>query len=452
MVLSREITNILNTGLDIYNCIICLFMFFSLLDSAKSNKANKYFAVVCLCCFIFNFSDISNWCFEGNSPAWKIPLLHIFTFIFYAVPPFIFIFLIKYTETYLQASNSNSICFKICIGISICYLLGTIITPFTGFYYYITPDNFYTRGKFNFVSYVFYAGFYLLSTIVIIRNKNYFTHKEFITFLTFPLLPIVCESLQLLFYGLALVNIGMTLSILLIFLNLHINLENDFINKAQEAQSTQKKLINFQEHTIISLSNLVENRDTETGEHARRTSLFVELLARRTMKDGFYTDIITESYIKNLVKAAPMHDIGKIVVSDNVLKKPGRLDDNEFEEMKHHAQEGGRIVNDIIGLTDDKEYIQIAIDMAQSHHERWDGNGYPNRLKGNSIPLCARLMAVADVFDALVFERCYKKPIPPEEAFSIIENESGSHFDPILIQEFFKIKEEILRIMHIYQD
>lgn len=449
---SREITNVLNLGLDIYNCIICLFIIGSIGNSIKNNKSHKSFFYICLALLIFNISDMSNWCCEGTDYLWKIPALHILTFTYYASIPFTFVALVIYTSDYLKPRKINKKFFYFFLGIISIYLIGVLISPFTGFYYYISPDNYYHRGKYNFVSFGFFIFLYILVTILIFLNRKYFSTKEFHAFLSFPFLPIVMEIIQINFYGVALVNVGMTLSILLLFMTLHSNLESSYQLKENEAKTTEEKLINFQEHTIISLSNLVENRDTETGEHARRTSLFVELLARKTMLDGYYTETINDAYIKRLVKAAPMHDIGKIVVSDTVLKKNGRLDSSEYEQIKEHALEGGRIVNDIIGLTDDKEYIQIAIDMAQSHHERWDGTGYPNMLANDQIPLSARLMAIADVFDALVFERCYKKAVPADEAFEIIKSEAGTHFDPILVSEFILLKDEIARIVHIYKD
>lgn len=452
MSFSREITNVLSTGLDCYNILICLFMIGTLISSVKKSPENKHFIYICISLIIFNVTDIANWIGEGNDQAWKAPYLHIMTFFYYGITPFSFMALIRYIEEYFKPRRISPVYMKLAIIFSALYLIFVFITPFTGAIYYFTPDNYYMRGKYNYVSVIFFVIFYLLSFILVLINKKYFTRKEFFSFLSFPLFPIVMEAIQLKFYGLSLVNMGMTLSVLLIFMNLHQHLESSLLETEREVHTQEEKMLKFQEHTIISLSNLVENRDTETGEHARRTSLFVELLARRAMKDGYYTEIINDDYIKRLVKAAPMHDIGKIVVSDTVLKKNGRLDNAEFEQIKHHAQEGGRIVNDIIGLTDDKEYIQIAIDMAQSHHERWDGTGYPNKISGEQIPLSARLMAIADVFDALVFERCYKKPIPPEQAFEIIENESGTHFDPILVKEFSLLKEEINRIVHIYQD
>lgn len=452
MIIDRAITNVLSTGLDLYNCFICFFMILMILPSLRKVPANKNLVLICIGLIIFNISDMANWLCEGTKRIWFPPYLRIMTFIYYSMPGILFVLMIKYIEEYLTTKIISPKYFKIAASLFLVYFVFVILTPFTGLIYTFTPDNYYQRGKYNFISVIFFLIFAIFVLWIIIRNRYSFTRPEFVTFLTYPIFPLFTEFLQLKFYGLGLVNLGMTLSVLSIFMNLHNNLVSSIVKKEGEVKSKEAKMLQFQEHTIISLSNLVENRDTETGEHARRTSLFVELLARQAMKDGYYLNTINEDYIQRLVKAAPMHDIGKIVVSDTVLKKPSRLDSQEFEQMKHHALEGGRIVSDIIGLTDDKEYVQIAVDMAQSHHERWDGMGYPNHLANEQIPLSARLMAIADVFDALVFERCYRKSIPISEAFSIIESEAGTHFDPILVNEFLKIKDELTRIVHIYRD
>ena len=140
-----------------------------------------------------------------------------------------------------------------------------------------------------------------------------------------------------------------------------------------------------------------------------------------------------------------MHDVGKILIPDSILLKPGRLTAEEFERMKAHATEGNKVVMEILNGITDEEYLSFASDIATYHHERWDGSGYPKGLKGEEIPLPARIMALADVYDALVSERCYKKAIPPEEAFKIIEEESGSHFDPLLVEVFLRHKESFLK-------
>ena len=219
-----------------------------------------------------------------------------------------------------------------------------------------------------------------------------------------------------------------------------------------ELQKQHEKLIALQNNTIISLSNLVESRDSDTGEHVRRTSAYVKLLARHAKASGIYPDIIDEEYIALLSRAAPMHDIGKIVVADNILKKPGKLTPEEFEEIKRHTVEGGRIVREILGKNEDKKYIKLASNVAIYHHERWDGKGYPNQLKGLDIPLSARIMAIADVFDALVSPRCYKEPFSVSKAFEIIKEESGSHFDPVLAELFTNMQDDVVAIMDRYSD
>ena len=142
-----------------------------------------------------------------------------------------------------------------------------------------------------------------------------------------------------------------------------------------------------------------------------------------------------------------MHDIGKIIVSDNILKKPGRLTFDEYEMMKKHAELGGQVVREVLNGITDEEYLSFASDIATYHHEWWNGNGYPKALKEDAIPLCARIMALADVFDALVSIRCYKEAIPVEDAFSIIKNESGTHFDPKLVKVMLDHKDEIVKVL-----
>lgn len=226
-------------------------------------------------------------------------------------------------------------------------------------------------------------------------------------------------------------------------------LEIDNENKTRELIEHNRKMLAVQESTIIGMANLIENRDRETGEHVKRTRLYVELLAREAKRAGYCPDILDESYIDLTVKAAPLHDIGKIAVSDSILQKPGKLTDEEFECMKIHTSEGGRIVGEVLGNIEDKDYIEIASQVAAAHHEKWNGSGYPLGLKGDDIPLCARIMAVADVFDALVSKRCYKKPMPVDKAFEIIRESGGVHFDPELARLFLSIRSDVEKVLEM---
>ena len=189
----------------------------------------------------------------------------------------------------------------------------------------------------------------------------------------------------------------------------------------------------MQSHVIEDLAALIESRDTSTGEHVTRTKRYVELIAREMQKQPRYAGLLTDETVDRIVRAAPLHDIGKIAVSDRILQKPGRLTPEEFEEMKKHASKGGEMVHNILGNLDNEAFLQTASEIATGHHERWDGSGYPNGLAGEAIPLPARIMSVADVFDALVSERCYKSAMSPEQAFQIISDERGRQFDPDIV-------------------
>ncbi len=169
----------------------------------------------------------------------------------------------------------------------------------------------------------------------------------------------------------------------------------------------------------------------------------MELLTHAALKEGYCPDILTKEYAELLIKAAPMHDIGKITIPDSILQKPERLTQEEFEAMKAHTTAGGRIIVEAMGNIEEKEYIDIASQVAEGHHEKWDGSGYPKGLKGTDIPIGARIMAVANVFDALISKRRYKEPMSIDQALDIIRESGGSHFDPQLAIIFCNIKNEI---------
>ncbi len=226
------------------------------------------------------------------------------------------------------------------------------------------------------------------------------------------------------------------------------NLEQEIEQKNLSITQHNEKMLALQDNIIIGMANLIESRDGDTGEHIKRTSFYVNLLARAIRDKGLYTDILTDNYIELLTKAAPMHDTGKILVPDHILQKPGRLTPEEYEIIKEHSAAGGKIVREVLGFIEEKDYIEIASDMAAHHHEKWNGSGYTKGLAQEDIPLSARIMAIADVFDALVSKRCYKSPMPVEEAFAEMEKSSGTHFDPQLVKIFLGLKEEIMGYLH----
>ena len=196
--------------------------------------------------------------------------------------------------------------------------------------------------------------------------------------------------------------------------------------KEEVAQKT-RHIVEMHDNLILSMATMVESRDNSTGGHIRRTSEGVRILIDEIKKGSDFD--LDEEFCKCLIKAAPMHDLGKIAVDDAILKKPGRFNDKEYSIMKSHAAKGARIVHEILKSTDDERFKLIAENVAHFHHERIDGSGYPEGLKGEQIPLEARIMAIADVYDALVSKRVYKEKMSFEDADRIIMEGMGKHFD-----------------------
>ena len=197
----------------------------------------------------------------------------------------------------------------------------------------------------------------------------------------------------------------------------------------------RKREVVMQENLVVGMATMVEGRDNLTGSHIKRTSDIVKFIAEEIKKDE--SGFTEQAYLQNVIKAAPMHDLGKITIDDQILRKPGRFTPEEFEIMKTHSAEGARIINEILKDTNDVRYLEIAVNIANYHHEKWDGSGYPEGLKGEEIPLEARIMAIADVYDALVSKRTYKEAFSFEEANSIILGGMGTHFDPSL-QKYYE--------------
>lgn len=208
----------------------------------------------------------------------------------------------------------------------------------------------------------------------------------------------------------------------------------------------------MQSDLIMILADMVENRDESTGDHIRKTSMYTLIVMNQMRRMGIYSGILNDDYIDNVIKSAPLHDIGKIKIPDAILNKPGKLSPEEFEVMKKHSVYGKEIIDELIESLTEASYLEIAGDIALYHHERWDGTGYPEGLKGEEIPLSARIMAIADVFDALVSERVYKKAFSFEQAMDIIREESGTHFDPRIVRAFMAVEDEVRETAQKFHD
>ncbi len=224
----------------------------------------------------------------------------------------------------------------------------------------------------------------------------------------------------------------------------------DTVHYINEVQQKREQVARLQNGLILVLADIVESRDKCTGDHVRKTAAYCEIILRQMQKDGIYADQLSEDFINEVINSAPLHDVGKIKVSDVILNKPGRLTDEEFKSMQNHTRAGGEIIDKAIAVVgEESNYLTEAKNLAFYHHEKWNGKGYPTGLAGEDIPLSARVMAVADVFDALVSRRSYKDPFTVDQAFEIIRNDSGTHFDPLIVQAFFNAEDEIRRVQKL---
>lgn len=218
-------------------------------------------------------------------------------------------------------------------------------------------------------------------------------------------------------------------------------------NASLEKQVAEKTehILHIKDMMVLGMAEMVESRDRNTGGHIKRTSEVIRVFAGKLAgccgRNG-----IDELLLRRIEKAAPMHDLGKIAISDAVLCKPGRFTDEEFNEMKRHSAEGANIVENILRGVEDDEFVEIAKNIAHYHHEKWNGKGYPEGLSGTDIPVEARIMALADVFDALVSKRCYKEAFSYDKAFEIIEDSLGDHFDPELGRMFLECRNELVEL------
>ena len=232
----------------------------------------------------------------------------------------------------------------------------------------------------------------------------------------------------------------------------------DLIHKARreiarsnnEVTKSLQKMKSLQESTILGMASMIESRDNSTGGHINRTSSCVDLFVDKLQTLPAYADR-SENYWYAVKQAAVLHDLGKIAVDDYILRKEMELTEEEYSKMKGHAQVGAVIVAKVLKEVDDKEFVAVAVNVAHYHHEKYNGRGYPDGLKGQKIPLEARIMALADVFDALASERAYKKPMPYDQCFKLIEEEAGTHFDPKLVEVFLQLRPQIIDLYNSFE-
>ena len=220
----------------------------------------------------------------------------------------------------------------------------------------------------------------------------------------------------------------------------------------EKVRQQVKEISSAQMAAIFAMSKLAESKDPETGEHLERMREYCLVLSRQLAQLPRYRAVITQSFQDNIYAASPLHDIGKVGIPDEVLLKPDKLIEPEWVIMKQHPLIGGATLRAVDRQYPGNEFLRIGIDIAECHHEKWDGSGYPQGLAGERIPLVARVLALGDVYDALTLKRCYKEAFSHEESRAIVVEQSGRHFDPDVVDAFLEREEEFIRIRKYFQD
>jgi putative two-component system response regulator len=232
----------------------------------------------------------------------------------------------------------------------------------------------------------------------------------------------------------------------------HLNLRTlqEMLEFQKLVERKVRELSEAQQATIFAIAKLAEQRDEDTGAHLERVQEYCRLLADQLGKDSPYSAQITPDYVECIQHASPLHDIGKVAIPDSILLKPNKLTSLELEVMKTHTVIGGENMQLVYNHYSGNAFVGMGIEIALYHHERWDGTGYPDGLAGRNIPLSARIMALADFYDALRSDRCYRKGLDHEQVKAMILEGDGTHFDPVLVRAFLSLEDEFRHVQDTY--
>ena len=421
-------------------CCLLLFAYVLINSSIQTRnlnlgKTSRFFKWIVVCAVIeFIFDGLSAYTVNNldTVSAWANKWAHFFFLTSIdAVVFLVFCYLLHMVDCYPKSRK-----IKILLYSPLIINLLVVLTNLDQLRYVKSDLSYNCEGFAADACYIMATLYAIASLVVFLKKLRFIEKRKQVSIILYGISLLIIVFIKFLYPDLLITAAGVTLLVGGIYLNS----ENPVI----------RDLNHYQDEMVMGFATLVENRDDNTGGHIKRTSLYVERIAMEMQRRNLHADIMTKDFVNNLRMAAPMHDIGKIAIPDSILQKPGKLTEEEFNTMKTHSLKGGEIVRRTFANVSSEEYTKICYEVATHHHEKWDGSGYPAGLAGESIPLAARIMAVADVFDAVSEKRCYRNALPLESCFEIIDMGVGKSFDPQIAQLFLDIKEDIIAIHNNY--
>jgi response regulator RpfG family c-di-GMP phosphodiesterase len=419
------------------NVVLLIYLFLS--KDNYLHKSDKWFCSMILSNIGMLFGDMCDWGLSGIDTTISYVAIRAGSLLLFISSGLLFMSFIQYIRSYIEERvKIPELYYSIAFILASVQIILTIMTPFTGFYFRTTADNTYERGNLFLVSQIIPAFIYFMSCVILIKYKKYFSKKEYILFSLCFMIPMIAEIIQIIFYGIAILNISITFAIILIFINIQLEIGTKFKKKNQELADEKFRSIETQnkltEQIITALSNTVEAKDKYTRGHSMRVAQYSREIVRRM--GGSDEEQLRVYYIGLL------HDVGKIRIPDTIINKEGRLTDEEFNQIKLHTTAGYHILKEIDVISD------LAVG-ARWHHERYDGKGYPNGLAGENIPEIARIISVADAYDAMTSNRSYRNGLPQDVVRNEIEKGKGTQFDPkiadVMLQMIYEDKDYKMR-------
>ena len=417
--------------IETWAAFMALVMFFITRSVMRKNNPKRNDIILMnLFTFVLLVADALAYVYQGSPSKLAYYMVRISNFTVFSMNHLLIATISRLLSVNLKENGSRRrpywfYCGMVLLALDMCQL---IVNIFTRHLYSFDADNLYHRESLYSIFIVIQLLVMLMDLIVVAIYRKLLTKKEIMSYVSFILFPILATVWILFNYGISLSNIAVFTSLLLIVFLM--------------ALDDTEKLSKMHEKIITDFAGMVEAREEGTGIHVRKEAIYVEAIGNQMIKKGIYYKKMKPDLVEKMAKAAPLHDMGKIAISDAILNKPSKLTDEEFATVKKHTTEGMKLLSKTILSVGGGGYMEDALDMAWSHHERWDGTGYPQGLKGEDIPVTARVMAVADTFDALISNRPYRKAYSFDEAVSIIKEESGTHFDPMIVDCFLDIADE----------